>query len=35
LLRFDAFPLLHAVGDTIVIGPTGNNIRDLRILLAY
>ncbi len=35
LLRFDTFPLLHAVGDTIVIGPTGNNIRDLRILLAY
>jgi hydroxypyruvate reductase len=35
LARFDAFPLLDAIGDTIVTGPTGNNVRDLRILLAY
>lgn len=35
LARFDAFPLLESVGDAIVIGPTGNNVRDLRILLAY
>lgn len=35
LSRFDAFPLLDAIGDTIVTGPTGNNVRDLRILLAY
>jgi glycerate 2-kinase len=35
LARFDAFPLLESIGDTIVIGPTGNNVRDLRILLAY
>jgi glycerate-2-kinase len=27
--------VLHALGDAIVTGPTGNNIRDLRILLAY
>jgi hydroxypyruvate reductase len=32
---FDAFPFFKAIGDTIEIGATGNNIRDLRILLAY
>ena len=32
---FDAFPLFDAMGDTIMTGPTGNNVRDLRILLAY
>lgn len=35
LEEFDAFPLLHAIGDAFVTGPTGNNVRDLRILLAY
>jgi hydroxypyruvate reductase len=35
LKRFDAYPLLGALGDTIETGPTGNNLRDLRILLAY
>lgn len=35
LANFDAYPLLHALGDTVVTGPTGNNLRDLRILLAY
>lgn len=35
LKYFDAFPLLDALGDAIVTGPTGNNIRDLRVLLAY
>jgi glycerate 2-kinase len=35
LSDFDAFPLLDAIGDAVVIGPTGNNVRDLRILLAY
>ena len=35
LADFDAFPLLDAIGDAIVTGPTGNNVRDLRILLAY
>ena len=34
LAEFDAFPLLNAIGDAIVTGPTGNNVRDLRILLA-
>jgi glycerate 2-kinase len=32
---FNAFPVLDALGDAIMTGPTGNNIRDLRILLAY
>lgn len=35
LSGFDAFPLFEALGDAIVMGPTGNNLRDLRILLAY
>ncbi len=35
LARFDAFPLLEALGDAIITGPTGNNLRDLRVLLAY
>jgi glycerate 2-kinase len=35
LKRFDAFPVLEAMGDAIVTGPTGNNVRDLRVLLGY
>lgn len=35
LAKFDAFPFLEAIGDAIVTGPTGNNLRDLRVLLAY
>ena len=35
LSSFNAYPLFDALGDTIVTGPTGNNLRDLRILLAY
>lgn len=34
LAKFDADPLFEALGDAIVTGPTGNNVRDLRILLA-
>jgi hydroxypyruvate reductase len=34
LARFDACTLFTALGDTVVTGPTGNNLRDLRILLA-
>ncbi len=30
---FDAYPLLQATGDTIETGPTGTNLRDLRVLL--
>jgi glycerate 2-kinase len=35
LRTFNAFPLFDALGDAIMTGPTGNNVRDLRILLAY
>jgi hydroxypyruvate reductase len=34
LRAFNAFPLFEAFGDAITTGPTGNNLRDLRILLA-
>ena len=34
LAAFDSYSLLGALGDAIVTGPTGNNLRDLRILLA-
>jgi hydroxypyruvate reductase len=33
--NFDAHTFLSRTGETIVTGPTGNNLRDLRILLAY
>jgi glycerate 2-kinase len=33
--RFDAYPFFSKLGDAIETGPTGNNLRDLRILLAY
>jgi hydroxypyruvate reductase len=35
LEKFDAYPFFSALGDAIDTGPTGNNLRDLRILLAY
>ena len=35
LEKFDAYPFFQALGDAIETGPTGNNVRDLRILLAY
>jgi glycerate 2-kinase len=35
LTGFNAYPFFEALGDAIVTGPTGNNLRDLRILLAY
>lgn len=31
---FNASPFFEALGDAIVTGPTGNNLRDLRIFLA-
>jgi hydroxypyruvate reductase len=34
LRRCDAHPLLAALGDAITTGPTGTNVRDLRILAA-
>jgi glycerate 2-kinase len=33
--KFDAYPLFSGLGDAIETGPTGNNLRDVRILLAY
>ena len=35
LSGFNAYPLFEALGDAIITGPTGNNLRDLRILLAF
>jgi glycerate 2-kinase len=32
--RSDAYRFFDRLGDAIVTGPTGNNLRDLRILLA-
>jgi glycerate 2-kinase len=32
--RSDSYNFFRALGDTIETGPTGNNLRDLRILLA-
>ena len=32
--RSDSYSFLSALGDTVVTGPTGNNLRDLRLLLA-
>jgi hydroxypyruvate reductase len=34
LAAFDACPLFTALGDSLVTGPTGNNLRDIRILLS-
>ncbi|MBO0799463.1 MAG: DUF4147 domain-containing protein, partial [Blastocatellia bacterium] len=34
LERSDSYKFFAALGDAIVTGPTGNNVRDLRILLA-
>ena len=34
LARFDAYPIFEKLGDAVITGPTGNNVRDLRILLA-
>jgi glycerate 2-kinase len=33
-LQSDAYTFFEKLGDAIVTGPTGNNLRDLRILLA-
>jgi hydroxypyruvate reductase len=33
LAAFDACPLFTALGDGLLTGPTGNNLRDLRLLL--
>lgn len=34
LAEFNACPLFTAIGDSVVTGPTGHNLRDLRVLIA-
>jgi hydroxypyruvate reductase len=34
LKRSDAYSFFHALGDDLVTGPTGTNVRDVRILIA-
>jgi glycerate 2-kinase len=34
LAAFNACPLFTALGDSVVTGPTGQNLRDLRLLIA-
>jgi len=33
--RSDSYNFFRALGDAIETGPTGNNLRDLRVLLAH
>jgi glycerate 2-kinase len=35
LNQFDCFPIFQQLGDAVIVGPTGNNVRDLRVLLAW
>jgi glycerate 2-kinase len=35
LASFNAYPFFEALGDAVITGPTGNNLRDLRVLLSY
>jgi hydroxypyruvate reductase len=35
LRDFNACPLFTALGDSVVTGPTGQNLRDLRLLIAH
>jgi glycerate 2-kinase len=34
LAAFDTYSIFTALGDTLLTGPTGNNLRDIRILLS-
>jgi hydroxypyruvate reductase len=34
LAEFDSYKFFHALGDSITTGPTGNNVRDVRIFLS-
>jgi glycerate 2-kinase len=34
LAEFNACPLFTALGDSVVTGPTGHNLRDMRLLIA-
>jgi hydroxypyruvate reductase len=35
LATFDAYPFFDSLGDTIMTGYTGTNVRDVRVLLAW
>lgn len=35
LAEFNAFPLFSDLNDAVMIGPTGNNLRDLRLIFAH
>ena len=35
LATFNACPLFTSLGDAVVTGPTGHNLRDLRLLLSW
>jgi hydroxypyruvate reductase len=35
LAGFDAYPFFEALGDAVVTGATGTNVRDVRVLLAW
>ena len=35
LQSFDAYPFFDALGDTLMTGYTGTNVRDVRLLLAW
>jgi hydroxypyruvate reductase len=35
LQGFDAYPFFDALGDTLMTGYTGTNVRDVRLLLAW
>ncbi|MGD0891166.1 MAG: DUF4147 domain-containing protein [Terracidiphilus sp.] len=34
LANFDACPMFTALGDSVITGPTGQNLRDLRLLIS-
>ncbi len=35
LAAFDSWAFFEALGDAVTTGPTGNNVRDIRVLLAW
>jgi len=35
LRSFNSHPLFEKLGDAVHTGPTGNNVRDVRLLLSY
>ena len=35
LASFDAYPFFEALGDAVITGATGTNVRDVRLLLAW